>query len=64
MVSFTTLLNRAHRQFIDKYLKKRYCGECEGCGRRTLLVKLVNDECEWELCEWCYDKLIKEEIKE
>lgn len=67
MASFTTLINRAHRRFIDKCLKKRIFGACEGCDARTLLVHLVQrdgaDVCEWDLCENCYDKMVEEEIR-
>jgi hypothetical protein len=67
MVSFTTLLNRAHRRYIDKYLKRRNFGVCEACGSRTLLVHLVQrdgtDVVEWDLCEGCYDKMVEDEFK-
>jgi len=67
MASFTTLLNRAHRRFIDKFMKRRNFGACEACDRRTLLVKLVQrdgtDICEWDLCEGCYNKMVEDEIK-
>jgi hypothetical protein len=67
MASFTALLNRAHRRFIDKHLKRRSFGACESCDKRTLLVRLAqesdNDTIEWDLCESCYDKMIDEEYQ-
>lgn len=63
MVSFTALINRAHRRYIDKYLKRRQFGACEACDKRTLLVHLSTDGTEWDLCEDCYDKLVEDEIK-
>jgi hypothetical protein len=67
MASFTTLLNRAHRRFIDKFLKRREFGACEACGDRTLLIKLVQqdgtDVCKWDLCEKCYNKMVEDEIQ-
>lgn len=67
MVSFTTLVNRAHRRYIDKHLKRRRFGTCEACGTRTLLVELVQgkgfDKIWWDLCEPCYDKMVDEEIQ-
>lgn len=66
MVSFTTLLNRAHRRYIDKYIKERHFGACEACDRRALLINLIQKDgmetCDWELCESCYDKILEEEI--
>lgn len=67
MVSFTTLLNRAHRRYIDKFLKRRHFGACEACGSRTLLIHLIQrdgtDVVEWDLCEGCYNKMVEDEIK-
>lgn len=67
MASFTALVNRAHRRFLDKHMTRRQFGACEACGRRTLLVKLVQrdgpDAIEWDLCEGCYDKMVDEEIQ-
>ncbi len=67
MVSFTALLNRAHRRYVDKYLRRREFGACEACDKRTLLVKFVQrdgtDTIEWDLCEGCYDTMVDEEIK-
>lgn len=67
MASFTTLLNRAHRRFIDKCLKRREFGACEGCGTRTLLTRFVQrsggDALEWTLCEECYNKMVDDEIR-
>jgi hypothetical protein len=66
MVSFTALVNRAHRRFVDKYLTRREFGVCDACGRRTLLVKLIQKDgsvaITWDLCEGCYDKTVDEEI--
>lgn len=66
MASFTALLNRAHRRFIDKCLHKRGFGACEACERRSLLIHYVqrdgSDVCEWDLCEACYNKLVESEI--
>ncbi len=67
MASFTALLNRAHRRYIDKYMRPRKFGACEACDKRTLLVNLVQrdgpDSIEWDLCESCYDSLVSEEFQ-
>jgi len=67
MVSFTALLNRAHRRFIDKCLQKRGFGACEACEKRSLLIhydqKDGSEVCEWELCEGCYDRIVESDIK-
>jgi len=62
MADFTTLMNRGHRRYIDKNLKKRFFGKCEGCERRALLVigtqTVEGDSLEWNLCSKCYDKFV------
>jgi hypothetical protein len=66
MASFTSLLNRAHRRFIDKCLHKRIFNACEACEKRTLLIHHVQrdgkDVCEWDLCNECYESMVDEEI--
>lgn len=64
MTSFTNLLNRGKRRYVDKYLKKRYFGRCEGCGKLELLIqfsdfKIANN---FLLCDNCYNKVIAEII--
>jgi len=65
MADFTQLLNRGHRRYIDKYLKKRDFGRCEVCDTRALLVKptqkIDGDSVDWKLCNRCYDKFVREE---
>lgn len=59
MVDFTKLLNRGHRQYIDKHMKKRKFGKCEGCDAHALLISLVDRddaEYEWKLCNSCYNE--------
>ncbi len=66
MTNFTTILNRGKRQYIDKYLKKRIFGKCEGCGKPNLLIQYAAPEepdTTFKLCEYCYSKMIKEEEK-
>jgi len=65
MTDFTTLLNRGHRRYIDKHLKKRSFGKCEMCDKRALLVSGTQrdggDVICWELCERCYDGFVRED---
>ena len=64
MTDFTTILNRGIRRHIDKNLKKRKFGKCDGCGNYALLIKFLEDEDEedcLELCEFCYTDILNDE---
>jgi hypothetical protein len=65
MIDFTKLLNRGHRYFIDKIVKKRKYGRCEWCDEYSLLIQYINatdNEIIMLVCEKCYnDMLIQEE---
>ena len=64
MTKFTTLINRGHRRFIDKYVRKRNFGKCEQCGDFALLISYVDpadQEARWDLCEFCYTEVQNEE---
>ena len=64
MVDFITLLNRGKRKYIDKYMKKRKFGKCEGCDTPALLLTLSqSDDSGWRLCESCYGEAIIEIIE-
>lgn len=63
MTDFTELLNRGHKRYIAKYLKKRYFGKCINCEKPTLLLEYVgkndpNDK--WLVCEDCFTVLQNE----
>jgi len=63
MTDFTTLLDRGHRRYKDKYLKKRKFGRCEGCEKPALLLEYC-DPCDCTvllLCEHCYAELLDHE---
>ena len=59
MADFTILLNRGHRRFIDKYVRKRRFGKCEACDKPALLIKYhdVSGNALWHVCEFCYTEL-------
>ena len=61
-MDFTTLLNKGHKRYIEKHVRSRKLGRCEGCQDYCLLIKYeIEDEeydIEWKLCNRCYDKFI------
>ena len=65
MIDFTKLLNRGHKYYIDKVVKKRKFGRCEACDNYSLMIQYVGGESDGEImliCEKCYnDFVIKEE---
>lgn len=64
MADFTTILNKGKKRFIDKYLKKRFFGRCEGCEERfDLLIQFYDkhEDYTWKLCHVCYDDLMRKE---
>jgi hypothetical protein len=67
MLDFTTILNRGIRRYIDKNIKKRAFGRCEGCKKPTMLIVYVDPtdkDMSWELCEFCYTELLNSEDDE
>lgn len=65
MMDFTDLLNRGHRRYIDKYLRPRRLGRCDGCNHYALLIQHldpVDKDFSWELCHQCYEKIITREV--
>lgn len=64
MSDFTRLLNQGIRRYVDKYVRKREFGRCEGCGARALLVRAAwrdaGASLEVSLCTGCYDNLLRE----
>lgn len=70
MSDFTRLLNQGIRRYVDKYVRKREFGRCEGCGARALLVRAAwrdagasfigEPSMEVSLCTGCYDNLLRE----
>ncbi len=66
MADFTSLMNKGHKRYIEKFMTKRYFGKCESCDRRALLIKTIqvvdNEKIEWNLCNQCYDQFIREEV--
>ena len=64
MTNFTILINRGKKRFIDKYLKIRKFGKCEGCGHPTLLIEYKDEKdsnSSLKLCEYCYTTIINSE---
>lgn len=64
MTDFTTILKRGQRRYIDKYLKKRKFGRCEGCEQYALLIEYGDQEqanVSLMLCESCYTMIINED---
>lgn len=65
-MDMTSILNKGHRRYIDKWMKKRRFGKCEACDKRSLLIRTVqtidNESIEWNLCNKCYNKFIDEEV--
>lgn len=65
MTDFTTILNRGIRRHIDKNIKSRKFGKCEGCERFALLIGYQDaeyeDEGELQLCEFCYTDILNGE---
>lgn len=64
MANFTSLLNKGKRRFLDKYLKIRKFGKCEGCSRPSLLIEYVDvksPQDSLKLCEFCYTIIINSE---
>ena len=66
MSNFTTILNRGIRRYIDKYMKKRNFGHCEGCKEFDLLIEYeeIVDRSVWAICEKCYTELLNTEKDE
>lgn len=61
MVDFTTLLNRGHKRYIEKHVRRRKFGKCEGCQSPALLIEYIDTEdsdFKWSLCNQCYDKML------
>jgi hypothetical protein len=58
-------MNKGHKRYIEKYMKKRFFGKCEACEKRALLIKTIqrvdSELIEWSLCNQCYDQFLKEE---
>ena len=68
MSDFTTILKRGQRRYVDKYLKKRKFGRCDGCQTPALLIEyddiLSSDpDAVWKVCEFCYTELLNNEDK-
>jgi hypothetical protein len=64
MTDFTTILKRGQRRYIDKYLKKRKFGRCEGCEQHALLIEYSDVEqsnAALLLCEYCYTAVINDD---
>jgi len=65
MVDFTTILKRGQKRFIDKYLKKRKFGRCEGCEQYALLINYSEQQDQANasllLCERCYTAIINDD---
>lgn len=60
MTDFTTLLNRGHKMYVEKHVKKRVCGRCTGCETYALLIIYTDPEdgeTTFDLCNSCYEKL-------
>lgn len=63
MSSFTTLLNKGKKRFIDKYLRPRKFGKCEGCKKSALLIEYKDDQdlkTSMLLCERCYTIMLND----
>lgn len=66
MTDFTTIMDRGHRKFIDKHMKKRNFGACDNCEDFNLLIQATlkvkkntkYDEMEIKVCETCYNILL------
>jgi len=66
MTDFTTILNRGIRRHIDKNVKNRRFGKCEGCEKPTLLIGYQDPDGNGEteklyLCEFCYTEILNSE---
>ena len=65
MSDFTTILKRGQRRYVDKYMKKRKFGKCDGCQTPALLIKYEegssDPEATWNVCEFCYTELLNNE---
>lgn len=61
-MSFTDLLNKGIKKYIDKSLKKRNFEKCGCCGEFGLLVEYMGDSCKdpIKVCERCYDEWVEE----
>jgi len=64
MTSFTTIVKRGHRKFIDQNLKKRSFGDCKNCGSFHFLISTTlkdlksKEELEMLICEECYNTFL------
>lgn len=61
MADFTTLLNRGHKYYIDKNVKNRKFGKCEGCNKMCLLMEYIeafDPKVKILLCDFCYLDLL------
>lgn len=60
-MDFTTLLNKGHKRYIEKHVRPRKLGRCEGCQDYCLLIDFELDEEDdfvWKLCNRCYDRFL------
>ena len=69
MTDFTTILNRGIRRHIDKNMKTRKFGKCDGCDKPALLIAyqesktlLTDKDGNLYLCEFCYTEILNSEI--
>ena len=66
MSNFTEILNKGHKRYIEKFMKKRFFGKCESCQKRALLIKTIQkvdgEKIEWNLCNQCYEQFIRDEV--
>lgn len=63
MSSFTALLNKGKKRFIDKYLRPRKFGKCEGCSKSALLIEYRDEKdskTSMLLCERCYTIILND----
>lgn len=64
MTSFTTIMERGHRKFIDSILKRRVFGDCNNCEEFHLLISTTpkdlktKEELEIQICEECYNTFL------
>ncbi|MFA5048763.1 MAG: hypothetical protein WC516_07090 [Patescibacteria group bacterium] len=63
MSNFTSLLDKGKRRYVDKYLRPRKFGKCEGCSKPALLIEYKDaqdSKASLLLCEHCYTIILND----
>jgi hypothetical protein len=63
-MSFTKILNKGIRRYIDKNRSRRKYGKCESCHQYKLLIEYLEPDdvsSIWMVCDQCYEDILENE---